>query len=386
MASGGFKSQKQQQGIVAVFVSIALLAIIGIVGMALDFSHLMVNRARLQNSLDAAAISGAKVLKTTSSQTLATDAARKIFRSSILLSANQQLIEGGADESDLLVEFSDTLNPFNSSASALKYVRVRMNSELTYATWFISVFGVADLHIKSSAVAGPSPTLGEACNIAPFVICGDESDPPTYGYELGEDVVLKRSTNSDVDELGPGNFQLVRLEEDDAGGKDVRENLASSNGGCVQSGETIETEPGNTVGPVAQGLNVRFGIYLGPISEGDYPPDKVTQPGSYADYMDVYNSDNPLYDEPDGVAGRRIMAVPVTSCTGMASGNTTLDVFDNMLCIFLTEPAVQAGNEQEIHAQVIDSCQTEGVPGPAPDEGPGPTTIQLYGDPDRWDS
>ena len=56
---------KRERGAVMVLFVIALVAIIGAAGLALDSGHTMLNKTRLQNTVDAAALSGAKTLDQT---------------------------------------------------------------------------------------------------------------------------------------------------------------------------------------------------------------------------------------------------------------------------------------------------------------------------------
>jgi uncharacterized membrane protein len=176
--------KKNQQGFVMVIVAIGAVAIIGMVGLALDFGHLASNRARLQNSLDAAALGAARALQLNPVQAEAIAAGRLLFKENIQAAENYDLITGGASENDLTFEFSDTVKPFVPDATATDYVRVSMNGSLSYATWFISVFGQNNLSVKSSAVAGTSPSLGVMCNLAPFVVCGDFRDVDEDGNPI----------------------------------------------------------------------------------------------------------------------------------------------------------------------------------------------------------
>ena len=394
-------SKKNQQGVVMVVVAIGAFVIVGMAGLALDYAHAVTNRARLQNSLDAAALGAARTLTVTSSQAQADAAGRLIFTQNINAAENSDLLAGGATANTLTIEFSDTVKPFVVDPAATNFVRIRMNSSLTYATWFMSVFGQNNLNINSSAVAGVSPVLGFTCNLAPFVVCGDENavdesgNPiPNYGYPFGSTVTVKLDSNDS--DIGVGNFQLVRLNEDDAGGADVRENLAGASENCLGAGDPIETEPGNTIGPVAQGMNTRFGEYRGPVSADDYPPDKVVEEyptpadGStpaispFSLYQARYGASD--WDYNDGQENRRVMSVPIADCSALNNGQSTLPTFPTPLCIFLTEKAGSTGQTQDITVEVIDGCVVQGVSGPAPVLGPGPTTPILYGDADRWDT
>ena len=151
----------------------------------------------------------------------------------------------------------------------------------------------------------------------------------------------------------------------------------------------IETEPGNTVGPVAQGINTRFGIYNGPYGPDErdiYKPDLVSDLQApdhyYSDYKAAYNAAS--YDHPDGEAERRVVAVPIGNCTGTTNGQGSVDIL-GLGCFFLTQPAEQNG-EQRIYGQFVSGCKASGVPGPDPVTGPGPYIIQLYKDPDSVDT
>lgn len=52
----------QQRGAVTIIIVIALLAILMMAALVLDGGHMLLNKTRLQNAVDAAALSGAKTL------------------------------------------------------------------------------------------------------------------------------------------------------------------------------------------------------------------------------------------------------------------------------------------------------------------------------------
>lgn len=367
-----------------VLVSIALLSIMGVAALAIDGGHALSNRTRLHNSLDAAALGAAKVLDTTGNQTLAIQAGNQIFNNNLANGANTELTTIGAASSNLTYEFSNTISPFVPNGAAVNYVRVKMTSALEMPTSFMNVFRQNTVDINTSSIAGPSPTLGEACDIAPVMICGDPTpdDGTFWGYNIGETVTLVLSS-PDNTAVGPGNFQLVRL-DGNTGGSDIRESIAGSYDSCATVSDTLSTEPGLTFGPVIQGLNTRFGIYNGPVSREQYPPDYVTfSPNNYTDYRNRYF--NGQIDESDGVEDRRIMAVPIGNCDGTVNGSGEVEIL-GLGCIFLTQPVAQAQNRSTITGEIIAECNSGGQPGPDPNVGPGPTKIILYGDTTEWDS
>jgi hypothetical protein len=387
------KTRRSQKGSVLVLAPIAMVVLIGITGLALDMGHGYLLKTRLQNALDAAALSGAKTLDTTRDPALAEIDALNTFA----LNVDDDLNDPGLVAT---IEFSDTLVPFIPGGLDPLYVRARLDT-LPCTMWFAHVLpGVGNsMNVAATAVAGPSPTLGVICDIAPIMVCGDPdadndcSDGSCYGYTYDPasttEIVLKTGAQSGW-EVGPGNYQLISL-DGSKGGADIRENLAGSYENCLKTDEDVETEPGNKVGPVAQGLNTRFGIYNGPFSAEDediYKPDLVSNtqaPDSYfSDYLYQYGMGGSGYDHPDGEAERRVVAVPLGDCTGTTNGSGTVELI-GIGCFFLTQPAEQGG-DQRVYGQFVAGCHARGIAGPEPVTGPGPYVIQLYKDPDSGDA
>jgi Flp pilus assembly protein TadG len=396
--------------VLALFV-VAMAVILGIVGLALDGAHAMLNKTRLQNAVDAAALSAAKTLDATKGdEVLADAAARSMFSQNASDAGNDEMAASYASgDINIAVAFSATLHPFVPGIAPSHYVRVTATN-FSLPAWFIRVFGFNEKNVGASAVAGPSPTIQTACNLAPMMVCGDPTAAPEdhFGYKIGQADVLKTASGGSS-EVGPGNFQLIRL-GDSTGGADIRTNMAGSFTGCVSSGTTVPTEPGNTVGPVVQGLNTRFGEYSGPVSSSQYPPDVVTQepnpPLTYdSDTDTIYSGSSPLlgtdsdpdyfdyndydarvaaedYDNtpPTGVIGRRTLAVTIGDCSTTTNGQGDVPVL-GFLCYHLIQKAVQKGTESYVFGQFRDDgCQITGRPGPTPSTGPGPYIIQLYKD------
>lgn len=393
---------KRQQGAILPLVAISLLAILGMAALALDMSHAHLEKTRLQNSLDAAALSAAKVLDQTGNNQLAEDAGRSTFEMNAASPGNQAMgnaLQGGS--LSLIVEFSSTLNPFLPATDPAYYVRVKAEG---YAVdnWFAPLFGLAKTAIAGTAVAGPSPALEKTCNVVPMMACGtpQEESPTgtTYGYSRSEMEMLKIGAG-DTSSVGPGNFYLVRL-DGSSGGADIREAAAGKYDSCMSIGEedSIETEPGNTVGPFAQGINTRLGIYNGPVSATDYPPDWFTQHENYTE-ADYQNNVEPAYDldwylaqfdgvssanPPPGQPGRRILTIPIGNCDGLANGQSSVELL-GFGCFYLVDEMKQTG-QAALFGQFKDDCGGRGVPGPDPGIAPGPHIIQLYKDPDSPDT
>ncbi len=397
-------SRHQQQGAIVVVTAIALVALIGISGLALDMGHAFVNKTRLQNTVDAVALAAAKELDVTGSVVAADAAANQVFQANLAAAGNGELAAGSLA---MVTEYSDTLYPFVAGGVDPQYVRARVDN-LTLESWLVQILGIDNKTVSARAVAGPSPTLEDVCSIAPMMVCGDEAaGPPFFGYTEEAVEVLKTSSGSGGNwEVGPGNFQLIRL-EDAAGGADIREAMAGSYEACLSSSDDIETEPGNTVGPVVQGINTRLGIYKGPYSShspasSPYKPDLVITQNTVPIVEDVttaaeldfnfedYKSDVAACSasdscEPHGLPERRILPVPIGRCDGTTSGQGNVPLL-GFACFFLLQETIQQGNEAKVYGQFVEDCKVKGVPGPNPNNGPGPYVIQLYEDESTPDS
>lgn len=285
----------RQRGAVAVLLTVAMLALLAMAGLALDGGHLLLNKTRLQNAVDAAALSGAKTLGRIKGEVGAGDLARTAALNTLTLNANapgnEELAKaiGSSVGTFAKVEFSSSI--YGAFGETLptdpRYVRVTVaNYGLPGFFWGLlqSIGGTSNKlgakNVAAVAVAGPSPT--QPCSLDPLMVCGN-SDPAQYdpksglfwGYRFGQLEVLKSAAgNSSV--IGPGNFQVIRL-DGSTGASDFREALAGGIQKCGVVGGTIPTEPGNMVGPTIQGLNTRFGEASGPIEAGKYPPDWVVK-------------------------------------------------------------------------------------------------------------
>jgi len=391
----------RQGGAVLVIVAVGMLAILAMAGLALDSSHVLLNKARLQNSVDAAALAAAKTLDQTGSVTLASTAANSLMDLNGAAAGNLELLQ--AVGITRTVEYSSTLQPFVPGSTPAAYVRVTAQN-FRMPAWLVRVVGVNEMVAGARAVAGPSPTILNACNLVPLIVCGNPAaGAPDWGYAANGVHVLKSSAG-DGSPIGPGNFQLARINGN--GANVLRQNLAGGYEAC--SGSTIPTQPGNVAGPVQQGLNTRFNKYQGGgINSTDYPPDvlwktshqtnlsvngagQITQGGqvvtlasqlnfNYANYQSLVLSGT--YDTPPPTAAleRRILPVQIADCTGGASGQSTLPVV-GVGCFFLLQEVPNGGNSSNIFGQFLADCETGGTPGPTPSSIAGPFRIQLYRD------
>ncbi|WP_223464244.1 TadE/TadG family type IV pilus assembly protein [Pseudomonas sp. GL-RE-26] len=416
---------RRQEGSVSVLMVIALAAMAMMAALALDGGHMLLNKTRLQNAVDAAALSGAKTLSQVEGGINSASATRTAALNTLIQNANATgnnelatAVDGNANFA--VVELASSVyGPFSYPGSAdAKYVRVSVPSyNLTGFFWnFAQMFGSGGLGTKAVAAiatAGPSPT--SPCDLTPLMVCGDptKNNPAAgmfWGFQFGDLQVLKTGAGKSTDDIGPGNFQLLDL------GMKTLEGMAGGHMACSNVGENVQTEPGNKVGPASQGLNTRFGIYNGPVSASDYPPDLVTMsstpemtyddsvkpPARYngqpvtssngnltaggseiLDYNDwrasvaacVAGSGSDC--EGNGVFERRMLKVVVGDCTGKQNGSTSIPVL-GFGCYFVVQPMDKGGTNSQIYGQFVKECEGDNVAGPSPSTDAGPQIIQLY--------
>ena len=338
-------------------------------------------KTRLQNALDAAALSGAKTLILSSNAALATTAALNTFN------LNNVDLNGSPAPT---VETSPTLTPFTSGGANPRFLRVSLPA-LPVTAYFARV--LPDMgetfNVGGVAVAGPEPLGGEICRALPVVLCGtpgdsDCSDGRCFGLipnPLTGELEMKGNNTS----LGPGNYGLAQLSC--TGAACLREGMAGGRNFCFEPGENVTTEPGVSSGPTSQGLNTRFGVYNGPVSSAQYPPDVVTTnlpvplvTPNYAAYLASLALPG-SWNFPNGVPQRRVVPVPVVDCSTRITGRTNVAAIGSA-CVFLTRQVQSGGpNAGTIYGQLIGSCLTSGGSSEVPPPNPNAFQIVLYQNP-----
>jgi Flp pilus assembly protein TadG len=295
----------RQRGVVIVQTVIALTVLLGMAALALDLGNAYLNKTRLQNSLDAAALAAAKEYDKSEDTVTATSIARAVFGLNTTASGNKPLADGwnngsGGDIS-LEVEFSPTLTAGSfSTAKAGPYVRVSATG-FSLDAFFARVLGLTEFQVTGSAVAGPSAQLAKVCNVAPILLCMNSggATAPYWGYDDGEiDVVVKQ-------DIGPGNFGFLSFDED-SGASDLQSALAGRFERCIDTDDAVGLKTGVNTNQVISGINSRFEPcdQLQPKLEctdasGNtiLRPDMVSRTGlSYSAYAEVYQSEAPVWD------------------------------------------------------------------------------------------
>ncbi|MFV0449281.1 MAG: pilus assembly protein TadG-related protein [Vibrio sp.] len=306
------RGMRKQRGLVAVIVTIALFSFMGIAALAVDINHALMNRTKLQNSVDAAALSAALALDHSDLSTVTSAEALSIATTAAKDALAQMAKANGNTELDFVtepVEVSITLSNrgdftgIYSVALEEHYVRVAV-SHLPLASFVMQIFGL-DKQLAASAVAGPS-TGGGSCNLVPMAVCAIDKSAENSGYGVNNVYALKLASNTS--EMGPGNFQLLDFnalnpeELTDPEKLKLSELLGGSFEGCTLTGNKVVSKPGNNIGPVGEGLNSRFDNDNSKLPADLYPadlnPEEALLDPDYADMHGLKKGTtlNELYD------------------------------------------------------------------------------------------
>ncbi|EJG0693640.1 hypothetical protein BBM02_12085 [Vibrio parahaemolyticus] len=409
-------TRRTQKGITLVLISMVLLILLGVAAFGIDLNHQVLNKTRLQNAVDTAALAGAVVVDKTEDVDQAEAAVIATLSSIASESGNTEL---SFTDGNTSVTFSHDMQTFVNAASFTPptgeydiYVRVAV-TDMGISQYLSAVFGIVK-NVSASAVAGRSAAIAYTCNLTPIAMCGDPNGtvedawgyrPPGYDPNVDMDPSLvhelKVGDQNNTD-MGPGNFQLLDFGQatGNSGAALVRDALSGAYNGCAAVGNTVTTKPGNSAGPVAQGLNVRLNDFSGPIkNDGTVLPDKyVREPDIlaetdaeyagdlyYANYRQELSScesggscDYDSYTGDGGSNGRRILRIPIVNCTE-STGKSDFDVL-GFGCFFLLQKVSNSGQASVFGQFLYDCLINNGSTGTDPTDK-GFYRIQLYKDP-----
>lgn len=389
---------KKQRGVVVVAVAIALPVLLLIMGMALDFGHVFVNKTRLQNALDATALSAAITINGDVTHNIANAniAGRAMFDRFKTASGNNEL--AGLNAGSLVFDYSRTLQPFSPGTSPPAFVRVTSTNMLNVRPVLIRILAQfsGDMPIPAIATAG---AVGQNCSLVPFVMCakmtpldtncdddtttrdvlgnvtaGADGFKDCYGYNIGQEISLVQACNGNNscpgDALETGNFNLLNV---GAPGANVIKNaLNGTRNICGDLGEQLDTQPGYAWGPVRDGLNVRYNadsnttVYPTAI----FPAD----PSAHSQYKTSGTGN-----------GKREIAAPIGDCRGLQTGNSLIPRV-GVGCVFLTKKIPQGGSVKKVVVEFVDSCQQNGEFDPNNAVLNGPYKVVLFKSPGSGDS
>ncbi|ALO34036.1 hypothetical protein CMT41_04320 [Colwellia sp. MT41] len=422
-----------QKGNVLVLFVISLLALITLASLALDGGHLLLNKGRLQNLVDAAALHAAKELDQGATKAQASAAAINLLQINLAHTDQQELSRAIAFDGDtsalLTIAYSVEADPFSAVTDPsidAQFVKVSLK-KITLDNFLAHVFSF-NKRVSATALAGPSTAIKNCfTKVVPMMVCGT---PNTKNFGLDENrlYMMKLGSHTSLP-VGPGNFQLLAL-----GGSSSADVILKGLAGapnqidtCFNATVNYTTASGNKVNAVATGLNTRLGLWERNIrgEELTYHRDENICQGEIITIADievdgVINEDAlaaayehkayqaAWYIEDNEISGctvptmglsnpppneenfsfadhathrRRIMPLVVGECNSSGQVN-----FLGVRCFFLTQKVEHKGLTSYVIGEFIDDCPGGGNPSLAPVDTPGPYKMVLYHVPGSTDS
>lgn len=392
-------NRRLQRGTVLVMTAVALVALLGFVGLVVDTGRMYVQKTEVQNAMDSCALAAARELTGADPNQLQRAESAGITvgnrnqvdfqKTAIALSASD-------------ITFSQTLNGSYQARSAIgsgdvlkmKYARCQWTKG-GIGMYFLSVLNIGTQTVSASAVAtqGGSQT---SCAI-PVALCKESlvgNPPPGTWFSATFD-----NHGDPSNDPISGSFRWVDF-PDYQGGKGLKDALAGTGVCNLPATGTKVGKPGNNQG-ARQAWNTRFGIYQGGYDVDTAPPDSTgfaytpkswsSQANAYDNFVSTARAGNLTYqgdnatglktqgkvakpaDYKDKGVNRRVAIAPVVDCAEYDASHTP--AVDSWACILMLDP-MQNGNGVNsgvAHLEYLGKadaagspCSSTGLPG-----GPG---------------
>lgn len=258
--------RNRQKGAVIILTAMSLLALLGFMGIAMDFGHMFVVKTELQTAADSCALAAAQELDGGSDALVRATRAGKTAGN--LNKVNFQGAAAGLVDADVI--FSDVLNgsyshTFSPVANA-KYAKCT-STKAGMLPWMIQALTAVS---GNTAFAGNQGVMAlgvatrtsaqTACAIPVQIRPKAGGTAPNYGYTPGEWIpsLYNETGPGPPSVIGPGQFGWANLDGSTNANETIRELLG--NGFCNLSvGDNIGTSGAKFSASVA--WNSRFGLY-----------------------------------------------------------------------------------------------------------------------------
>lgn len=286
------RAARPQRGAVAIMVGLALVALVGAGGLALDLARLYTNKSELQSGADACALAAAAELTCPVGVTSCLLNAK--IAGQFAASQNKSDYQSGTVAvSDADVRFSANYVPNagyqSAGAPANSRYAMCIARSASIATTLMRVMGINSNLVVAQAVASLQPAgAGGICPGAPIGVCPKAGGTPY----VQNDWVMAVATNggagagqsTGLSSPGAlpagvvGTFRWVDWDYPGGGTNEVRDRLAGVTSTCgITTTSSNIAEEGVKQG-AREAWNTRFGIYArgnGGYDENQAPPDRT---------------------------------------------------------------------------------------------------------------
>lgn len=210
--------KNEEKGSVVVLVAVALVVILAVTALVVDVGTLTLEKERLSNACDAAALAAARELPS-------------------MTAAEQKALEYLEFNHVSPTEATVSINPSGTQ------ITVAASRTINYV--FAPVLGLYSGTVNAQAVA----TFGVVDGITGIVPFGI----PDQTLFFGQECQLKAGSH---DDYGPGNYGALALAL--TGAQSYCNYLKYGYNGMIKVGDWLQTEPGNMSGPTADGVHYRL--------------------------------------------------------------------------------------------------------------------------------
>ncbi|HKB10626.1 MAG TPA: pilus assembly protein TadG-related protein [Vicinamibacterales bacterium] len=276
--------RRDERGMSLVFVSVAFMAALSATTLAIDVGMFMNSRSQAQNAADAGALAGAVALFYNDFDNRT--ASGPAVLSAINTASNNRVAGGTVSVTAADVTFPLSPSGLNNRVRVKVFRTSDRNNPIP--TLMGTFFGLRNVDINAVATAEVSPANAETC-VMPFTIPdrwienqtgpwdpNDTYDPgdvyvplrpypdPNTNYtgynaerDKGLEVTLKASNETKVTASWYNPWDMPGS---NSGADDYRANIGGCNSSLLHSGDQMPPEPGNMVGPTAQGMRDRIDL------------------------------------------------------------------------------------------------------------------------------
>jgi hypothetical protein len=245
-----------QSGAVAALTGVALIALVGIGGLAYDISRAYALRAELESAVDAAALAGASQLDGTAG---AMGRAQSAAMGSLVgnrealadaFEANVAVVP--ADIAFLSAQDPDVVATTDADASLIRIDLTPRSLGLVFGV----LTGAGGFNASAHAVAGYGTAI---CKVPPLMICNpDEDTSLTFDGDayIGRSFLLTPPPSGNG-AWAPGNFGFLSV---GSGAADVKNAMGRNPPLTECFGTSVQTQTGN-IASADDWFNTRFDIY-----------------------------------------------------------------------------------------------------------------------------
>ncbi len=254
-------ASKKQEGFVLVIVAALLVALIGVLALAIDIGILYSARTSAQGVADAAALAGAfTFINDTQSpqpQTASDNARQVSINNSILgqpVAAPDVNVNVDAANRRVTVDVQSTQNTYFARALGLQTADVSAQAVAEASKYSTGSACAKPWFIPNTVVSSSGACAGCAAN--EVLVSGGEVT--AFGQsKIGQQFTVR--SQDPANSIGPGEFYAIDLPGSGTGASAYRDNIGTCANSYVRCNDFYSTKTGNMVGPTKQGVQDLIG-------------------------------------------------------------------------------------------------------------------------------